>query len=89
MLKVVMNLQLVEAFVETIEELYDLDGPDWSNKSKVKFTRDGKNMVEFRINKESINITRNRSYGNPFSWKEVKRALKNKLDFSIKGKVNI
>ena len=81
--------QVVEAFVETIEELYNLDGPDWSNKSKVKFTKSGKNMVEFRINKQSINVTRNRSFFNPFSWEEVERALKNKLDFSIEGKVNI
>jgi len=80
---------VVEVFIDTIEKLYDFDAPDWSNKSNVKFTRDGKNMVEFRINKESINVTRSKSYGNPFSWKEVERALKNKLDFSIKGKVNI
>lgn len=81
--------QVIKAFVETVEELFDFNGPDWSNKSKVKFTKNGKNMVEFRVNKASINVTRNKSYGNPFNRKEVKRALQNKLDFSIKDKVSM
>ena len=81
--------QIIEAFVETVEEFYDFNGPDWSNKSKVKFTKNGKNMVEFRVNKASINVTRCRVYGNPFNRKKVKKALQDKLGFPIEDKVSL
>ena len=80
--------QVVEAFVDTVEEIYNFDVPDWSNKSNVTFSRNGKIMVYFRTNKESIYVSISHAYGNPFIVKNVMKALRNKLEFSVKDKIN-
>ena len=81
--------QIVKTFVKIIEKNYDLEGPDWSNKTTVTFSKDEKIIMKFRINKESIYITVSNLYNNPINIKKIIEEMSNKLDFGIKDKINL
>jgi len=81
--------QVVETFIETIEENYDIKGPNWSNKSTVTFSKDEKIIMKFRINKKSMYITVSNFYNNPINIEKIIKEMSNKLDFGIKDKISL
>ena len=74
---------------ETIEENYDIKGPNWSNKSTVTFSKDEKIIMKFRINKKSMYITVSNFYNNPINIEKIIKEMSNKLDFGIKDKISL
>ena len=81
--------QVVETFVKAVEKNYDIDGPDWSNKSTVTFSKDEKKVMQFRVNKKSIYVTSSNGYYNPIDIKKILKEMSKELDFSIKDKINL
>lgn len=82
--------KLAEVFVQIINDFHDFEGPFWDNKSYVYFTKDNKNILEFWINKKSINVKSRKDYQrrNSVDKYKVINALKERLNFSIDNKFN-
>lgn len=78
--------ELVEAFVEVINELYSYSGPDWSNQTYIKFLDSEKriNILEVMINQNSIYVNPTYSRQRNFNKSKVKEEVNKKVDFDIK-----
>lgn len=80
--------ELVEVFIEIIQELYNFSEPNWGHKHFVTFSNDDRIMLEFKANIDNIYVRSSHSILNPVNKQDVIKLLKARLDFPVKDKIN-
>lgn len=82
--------ELTEVFVETIQDLYEFDGPIWDRQTFAYFTVKDKHVLDFKVNKTNIYVEiRNIFlYDNPVDKNQLISILEEKLDFSVEERIS-